>query len=77
MLTPILFGSLLGLLSGLIPGIGNFILLLVATPILLTMSPIDILITYIALTSISQYIGSVPATMFGIAGESSSFPAVI
>jgi putative tricarboxylic transport membrane protein len=74
---PILFGSLLGLLSGLIPGIGNFVLLLIATPILLTMAPIDIIITYVALASISQYIGSVPATMFGIAGESSSFPAVI
>jgi putative tricarboxylic transport membrane protein len=76
-LQPILFGSLLGLLSGLIPGIGNFVLLLVATPVILTMAPIDIIITYVALTSISQYIGSVPATMFGIAGESSSFPAVI
>ena len=74
---PILFGSLLGLLSGLIPGIGNFVLLLISTPIILTMAPIDIIITYVALTSISQYIGSVPATMFGIAGESSSFPAVI
>jgi putative tricarboxylic transport membrane protein len=77
LLESIVFGSFLGLLSGLIPGIGNFILLLVATPILLTMAPIDILVTYVALTSISQYIGSVPATMFGIAGESSSFPTVI
>jgi len=76
-LQPILFGSLLGLLSGLLPGVGNFILLLVATPIILTMNSTDILITYVALVSISQYIGSVPATMFGIAGESSSFPAVI
>ena len=74
---PILFGSLLGLISGLLPGVGNFVLLLIATPILLTMNPVDILITYTALVSISQYIGSVPATMFGIAGESSSFPAVI
>ena len=74
---PILFGSLLGLISGLLPGVGNFVLLLIATPILLTMNPTDILITYTALVSISQYIGSVPATMFGIAGESSSFPAVI
>lgn len=74
---PILFGSLLGLISGLLPGVGNFVLLLIATPILLTMNSIDILITYTALVSISQYIGSVPATMFGIAGESSSFPAVI
>jgi putative tricarboxylic transport membrane protein len=74
---PILFGSLLGLISGLLPGVGNFVLLLIATPILLTMNSTDILITYTALVSISQYIGSVPATMFGIAGESSSFPAVI
>jgi putative tricarboxylic transport membrane protein len=74
---PILIGTVLGVLSGLIPGIGNFILLLIATPILLTMNPLDIIITYVALVSVSQYIGSVPATIFGIAGESSSFPAVI
>jgi len=76
-LVPLLLGSLLGLVSGLIPGIGNFVLLMIATPIILTMSPIDIIIVYVALTSISQYIGSIPATLLGIAGESSSFPVVV
>ena len=73
----LLLGILLGTISGLIPGVGNFILLLVATPFLLNFDPISLIICYIAVVSISQYIGSVPAVLYGIPGEASSFPAVV
>ncbi len=73
----VLLGILLGTVSGLIPGIGNFILLLVATPLLLDFDPVSLIICYIAVVSISQYIGSVPAVLYGIPGEASSFPAVV
>ena len=73
----VLLGILLGTVSGLIPGVGNFILLLVATPLLLDFDPVSLIICYIAVVSISQYIGSVPAVLYGIPGEASSFPAVV
>lgn len=77
MIESLILGISLGLFSGLLPGVGNFILLLLATPILLTFDPLQLILTYVALVSISQFIGSVPAVLFGVPGEASSYPAVI
>jgi len=74
---PIILGCFLGVISGLLPGVGNFLLLLLATPFLLGFDPVSLIICYIALVSISQYIGSVPAVLYGVPGEASSFPAVL
>ena len=74
---PGLVGILAGLISGCIPGIGNFAALIIIFPYLVNLEPLQILILYVALTTISQYIGSIPAITFGIPGESSSVPAVI
>jgi putative tricarboxylic transport membrane protein len=76
-LGPLLLGCFLGVISGLLPGVGNFLLLLIATPFLLGFDPISLIICYVALVSISQYIGSVPAVLYGVPGEASSFPAVV
>lgn len=76
-LGPLLLGCFLGVISGLLPGIGNFLLLLIATPFLLGFDPVSLIICYIALVSISQYIGCVPAILYGVPGEASSFPAVV
>jgi len=74
---PSAFGIIVGTISGLIPGVGNFASILMVMPYLVTLDPIQILSFYVCLTTISQYIGSVPAIAMGIPGESSSLPAVI
>ena len=74
---PLLLGCFLGVISGLLPGVGNFLLLLIATPLLLGFDPVSLIVCYLALVSISQYIGSVPAVLYGVPGEASSFPAVL
>lgn len=77
LLLPGLVGISAGFVSGFIPGIGNFAALLVIFPYLYTLDPVQVLVLYVALTTISQYIGSIPAISYGIPGESSSIPAVI
>jgi putative tricarboxylic transport membrane protein len=77
LINPAIIGILTGLVSGCIPGIGNFAALLILFPYLINLDPLQIIILYTALTTISQYIGSIPAITFGIPGESSSMPAVI
>lgn len=77
MLTAIITGSLFGAIAGLLPGVGVFTALLISLPLLSTMDPVNILIFYVAVASISQFVGSIPAIMLGIPGEYSSMPAVI
>ena len=73
---PHLVGVGLGLISGLIPGVGNFVLMLLIWPFLSVFGIVDLLIMYASMAAISQYIGSIPAIVYGIPGESSSYPAV-
>ena len=61
LINPALIGILSGLISGCIPGIGNFATLIIIFPYLINLEPLQILILYVALTTISQYIGSIPA----------------
>lgn len=70
-------GCLCGAIAGIIPGIGNAFTIIVLWPLLINMNPIELIIFFIALTSLSQYMGSVSATIFGLMGETSSLPAVI
>lgn len=69
-------GIFLGIISGLIPGVGNFVLMLLIWPFLSSLDMFELLILYASMASISQYIGSIPAIVYGIPGESSSYPAV-
>lgn len=73
---PHLVGVALGLVSGLIPGVGNFVLMLLVWPFLSVFGIVELLIMYASMAAISQYIGSIPAIVYGIPGESSSYPAV-
>jgi putative tricarboxylic transport membrane protein len=72
----ILLGCGLGLFAGLVPGLGPFTTLLLAFPIMLDLSVIQLLIVYSALITVSIYVGSVPATLYGIPGDSASMPVV-
>lgn len=71
-----LLGILLGIVSGCIPGVGNFVLMLLVFPFLSSFDVTQLLVFYATMASISQYIGSIPATLYGIPGESSSYPVV-
>ena len=73
--TLFLSGILLGVFAGLMPGIGVFTTLILIYPLLLDLTISQLLILYIPLLSISQYLGSVPALYFKIPGEATSFIA--
>jgi putative tricarboxylic transport membrane protein len=75
-LSVMLLGLALGYLTGLIPGIGLVILLLVSYPMLITWDLFHLLLFYMSAASAAQFSGSVIATTMGIPGESSSLPAV-
>ncbi len=72
----LLFGILCGTFAGLIPGVGVFVTLAITYPIIIQFGLYEIILFYVALASTTQYIGSVPAILFGVPGESSSLPAV-
>lgn len=72
-----LFGTAIGYLAGLIPGIGNVVVLLLMWPLLFDATLFQMLLFYLAMISACQFSGSVIATVFGVPGESSSMPAVI
>lgn len=70
-----LLGSLAGVVVGLIPGIGPAQLLAIAYLALLSLDPVQLAVFYIGLITTSQYLDSVPATYFGVPGETSAVPA--
>lgn len=72
-----ILGTILGFISGFIPGVGNVIMLMMCFPIIADASLFQMLLFYLCLISSSQFSGSVVATVFGVPGESSSFPAVV
>ena len=69
-------GILLGMVAGLVPGIGMTTIVMSMYLVLLSFDPGQILIFYFCLLAASQYFGSIPAIFLGVAGESSSNPAV-
>jgi len=70
-------GTIFGYLAGLIPGVGNVIMMLLMWPLLSDATLLQMLLFYLGLISACQFSGSVVATVFGVPGESSSMPAVI
>lgn len=70
-------GLVMGVMAGLLPGISVFVILTIAYPLLISVSPVNVLIFYIITVSLSQYFGSVSATFFSIPGTTSSIPSVI
>ena len=72
----VISGTAMGFFSGLVPGVGNLVSLFLIYPFLLDATLLQMLLFYMALISVSQFSGSVVATVFGVPGESSSLPAV-
>lgn len=76
-MTGVLFilGSLAGVFAGLVPGVGVFTTLVMLYPFLYTLSLNEIMVLYIPMLVVSQFVGSVPALYFKIPGESTSLIA--
>jgi len=72
-----LLGGLVGIICGLIPGVGMLVGIAILYPFLLDFQPVELLLFYISMVCSAQYFGSVTAIYLGLAGEASSFPAVI
>lgn len=72
----LLTGTSIGLVAGLLPGVGNVVMLMLAYPFITDFSLFQILLFYICIAGAAQYTGSVVATTLGVPGETSSLPAV-
>jgi len=72
-----LFGGLVGIICGLIPGVGMLVGIAMLYPFLLDFQPVELLIFYTSMVCSAQYFGSITAIYLGLAGEASSFPAVV
>jgi len=73
----LLGGVLAGTIAGLLPGIGNTLIMILVFPFFLGIdNPLNIIIFYVACLSLSQYTGSITSTVFSVPGEISSLPAV-
>jgi TctA family transporter len=75
MVSLFVLGCIVGLFAGLVPGVGVFTALILLYPLLIDLSIQELLVLYIPIASISQFIGSVPALFFKIPGEATSFIA--
>ena len=72
-----ILGNLLGIAAGLLPGVGVSTIVLSMYIVLLSFDITQVLVFYFCLLSSAQYFGSIPAIFLGLAGEASSYPAVI
>lgn len=76
MISVLIFGSCLGILTGLLPGLGLFTGLVLVYPYLQTLTIQDLLVFYISMAAASQYMGSVSAILLQIPGEANSIFAL-
>lgn len=70
-----LYGAVLGIAVGIIPGIAPAHLMSIMFMALFAMSPIEVACFYIGILTVSQYVDSIPAIYFGVPGETSAVPA--
>ena len=73
----VFFGLAAGIVTGVLPGAGVTVAMIVATPLLLGFDVIQLLLFYMSLASMVQFTGTIPAVYLGIPGETNSLPAVI
>lgn len=73
----VVVGILFGTMSGLLPGIGTSISLIISTPFLIQLEIHQMFLFYMAILSTAQYTGTIPSIFLNIPGESNSMPAVI
>jgi putative tricarboxylic transport membrane protein len=70
-------GLLAGTFTGIVPGAGVTVAMVMATPMLMGFDVTQLLLFYMALASMVQFTGTIPAVFLGVPGETNSLPAVI
>ena len=75
--TLIVIGSMAGIISGMMPGVGMTVLMILAYPILTDLDINQIFQFYVSAILVSQFAGSIVAIYFAIPGEVSSVPAIV
>ena len=70
-------GLFAGTVTGIVPGAGVMVAMIVATPLLMHFDIIQLLLFYMSLASMVQFTGTIPAVYLGVPGETNSLPAVI
>ena len=70
-------GLFAGTITGLVPGAGVMVAMIVSTPLLMHFDIIQLLLFYMSLASMVQFTGTIPAVYLGVPGETNSLPAVI
>ena len=71
-----LLGISFGLVAGMLPGVGNVVVLMLLYPFITDYTLFQIVLFYLCLACSAQYTGSVVATTLAVPGETSSLPAV-
>lgn len=66
---------MLGVAIGIIPGMAPAQVLAISFVALLSMDPLSLIMFYIGIITVSQYVDSIPAVYFGVPGETSAIPA--
>lgn len=75
-LLPAAMGILFGTVSGLLPGIGHLLVLVLAMPLLWTWSAMEVFLFYVVMVQVSQFLGSLTTIFTQVPGETSSIPLV-
>ena len=70
-------GIIAGIITGVVPGAGVTVAMVIATPLLFDFTVLQLLLFYMALASMVQFTGTIPAVLLGVPGETNSLPAVI
>ncbi len=70
-------GLIAGTITGLVPGAGVTVAMVLASPLLMSFDVIQLLLFYMSLASMVQFTGTIPAVYLGVPGETNSLPAVI
>ncbi len=70
-------GLIAGTITGLVPGAGVTVAMVLASPLLISFDVIQLLLFYMSLASMVQFTGTIPAVYLGVPGETNSLPAVI
>ena len=67
-------GIVAGLFTGLVPSLGTFPVLCLLYIFMIGWSPLEIMVFYMALLTVSQYVDAIPAVYLGVPGEISAIP---
>lgn len=70
-------GIISGIFSGIMPGIGGLVMMVLSLPILMQCDPANILIFYITLVSVDQFFSGVTAITLALPGSAMSVPTMV